>query len=121
MAKHERLGNGTGKKGRRTQGKLTRGGAHAGRSELPQDEALLTLSQCEEELIGFYALLTETKHRAPSTLAGTGSQPFPGWEQLTIWLSLTIHIKEESTQEYALEKACGLLCMLVFKKKNAGF
>lgn len=40
---------------------LTRRGPHAGCPELPQDKALLTLSQCQEEFIGFYALLTETE------------------------------------------------------------
>lgn len=44
---------------------LTRGGPHAGRPELPQDEALLTLSQGQEELVGFYALLAATQARAP--------------------------------------------------------
>lgn len=41
-----------------TQGTLTRGGAHTSCPELPQDEALLCLSQGQQEFIGFYALLT---------------------------------------------------------------
>ena len=52
---------------------LTRGGPHAGRPELPQDEALLALSQGQEELIGFYALLTETQAWAASAVANTGA------------------------------------------------
>lgn len=45
---------------------LTRGGPHAGRPELPQDEALLALGQRQEELVGFYALLTATEAQALS-------------------------------------------------------
>lgn len=49
-----------------TQATLTRGGAHTGCPELPQDEALLALRQRQEELVGFHALLTERKHTASS-------------------------------------------------------
>lgn len=41
-----------------TQGTLTGGGAHTSCPELTQDEALLALSQGQQEFIGFYALLT---------------------------------------------------------------
>lgn len=40
---------------------LTRGGPHTSRPELPQDEALLALGQCQEEFVGLDALLAETE------------------------------------------------------------
>lgn len=51
----------------RGQATLTRGGSHACRPELPQDEALLALGQRQEEFVGFYALLAETEHRQLSS------------------------------------------------------
>lgn len=43
---------------REPEGTLTGGGAHTSCPELAQDEALLALSQGQQEFIGFYALLT---------------------------------------------------------------
>lgn len=66
------------KKDAGAQATLTRGGPHAGHPELPQDEALLALGQCQEEFVGFYALLTETEATHGTLDSGRGPESLPG-------------------------------------------
>jgi hypothetical protein len=85
---------------------LTRRGAHTSCPELPQDETLLALSQGQEELIGFYALLAEIEVQCPQLWQGQLDLQ----HQLRICLSVTIHISQEPTGDYSLDKARDLLC-----------
>lgn len=58
------------RKGDGARATLTRGGPHAGRPELPQDEALLALGQRQQQLVGFDALLAATEAQAASARLG---------------------------------------------------
>lgn len=75
---------------------LTRRRPHTGCPELPQDEALLTLCQRQEEFVGFDTLLTETE-------AHSSLNPGKGW--------YTIHVSREIPA--STPTARGLLCYVV--------
>lgn len=74
-------GWGTASRGQRDPATLTRGRPHTGRPELPQDEALLALSQSQEEFIGFDALLAETEAHGAVSSGGEASPLVQGWAQ----------------------------------------
>lgn len=91
---------------------LTRGGPHTGCPELPQDEALLALSQRQEEFIGFYALLTETEaHGILNGGRGPGASLLQCCShQQLICLSASL----SSKQRNILDKARGSLFYAVY-------
>lgn len=103
----QEVGDETGKRHKEARATLTRGGPHTSCPELPQDEALLTLSQRQEEFIGFYALLTETEaHGILNGGRGPGASSLQCCShQLLICLLASLSSKRRNT----LDKARGSL------------